>query len=238
MRFGRMSMIAVFVALLFTAGMVVATTVQAADRHSAQAVVDKAKVTFDDFMHDQKFTWFHHHLKDAKGLLIFPDVFKAGFIVGGSGGTGVLVVKDEKTCDWTNPAFYTIGSASLGLQIGAQSAEVIVMAMNQHAVDSLLASSVKFGGDASFAVGPLGEGAKSNIVADFISFAKAKGIYAGVSLEGSVVHVSDNLNGAYYGKEVRPTDIIVKKDVSNDGAMDFLTAVKKSTMGREGRCAS
>jgi SH3 domain-containing YSC84-like protein 1 len=238
MKFGRMSVIAVVVALLFTAGMVAATTVQAATRSDAQVVVDKAKLTFNDFMHDKKFTWFHDHLKDAKGLLIFPEVLKAGYIVGGSGGTGVLVVKDEKTCNWTDPAFYTIGSASIGLQIGAQSAEVIVMVMNQHAVDALLASSVKFGAGASFAVGPVGEGAKSNVMADFISFSKAKGIYAGVSLAGSVVDVRDSLNSAYYGREVRPADIIVKRDVSNKGAADFLAVVKMSTMGTEGRCAS
>jgi SH3 domain-containing YSC84-like protein 1 len=238
MKFSRISVIAVALALLFTAGMMVVNTVQAADRSDAQVIVDKAKMTFNDFMQDQKFSWFHDHLKDARGLLIFPQVFKAGWIIGGSGGTGVLVVKDEKTCNWTDPAFYTIGSASFGLQIGAQSAEVIVLVMNQHAVDSLLASSVKFGGDASFAVGPVGEGAESNVMADFISFAKAKGIYAGISLEGSVVSIRDSLNSAYYGKEVRPADIIVKKNVANEGADDFLATVKRSAMGTEGLCAS
>ena len=200
----------------------------ASDQSDAQAIVDKARVTFNDFMQDPKYTWLHENLKDAKGLLIFPQVLKAGFILGGSGGTGVLVVRDEKGCRWTETAFYTIGSVTFGLQIGGQAAEVIMMAMSQEAIDSLLSSSVKLGGDASFALGPVGEGAKANITADFISFAKAKGLYAGLNLEGSVVDVRDSLNSAYYGREVRPSDIIVKHDVENSGAHELLT-----TLGRE-----
>ncbi len=238
MKLEKIAVISIAAALLFAAGMVLATAAPAADKSDAQAIVEKAQITFNDFMNDKNLTWFHEHLKDAKGLLIVPQVLKAGYIIGGSGGTGVLVVKDEKTCDWTNPAFYTMGSVTLGPQIGAQSAEVIVMAMSRHAIDSLLASSVKFGGDASFAVGPIGEGAQSNIKADFVSFAKAKGIYAGVSLDGSVVKVRDNLNSAYYDKDVRPTDIIVKKDVANANAAGFLETIKSMSMGPGGKCSS
>jgi len=203
-----------------------------ADRSDAQAIVDKAKVTFNEFMQDKKYTWLHENLKNAKGLLIFPQVLKAGYIIGGSGGTGVLVVRDEKSCNWTEPAFYTIGSATFGLQIGGESAEVIMMAMSQKAIDSLLSSSVKLGGDTSFALGPVGEGAKANVTADFISFAKSKGLYAGLNLEGSVVETRDGLNSAYYGRDVRPVDIIVKKDVDNRGAHALL-----ATLLSEVRCS-
>ncbi len=72
----------------------------AADRDDARAIVDQARITFDNFMRDEHYTWLHDNLSHAKGLLIFPQILKAGFILGGSGGTGVLVVKDEKTCDW------------------------------------------------------------------------------------------------------------------------------------------
>ncbi len=203
--------------------------VAAADRSDAQAVIDKAKITFDEFMRDQNFTWLHENLKNAKGLLIFPQVLKAGYILGGSGGTGVLVVRDERTCDWSQPSFYTIGSVTLGLQIGGESSEVVMMAMTQKAIDSLLASSLKLGGDASFAVGPVGEGAKANITADFISFAKSKGLYAGLNLEGSVVDVRDSLNRAYYGRDVRPMDIIVKRDVENTGSDELLATLKRES---------
>ncbi len=230
MKDNKKRMIWTVVTALVTAGMLIITAGPAvsADREDAQAIVDKARITFDNFMRDEHYTWFHDNLKDAKGLLIFPQVLKAGFILGGSGGTGVLVVKDEKTCDWSNPAFYTIGSVTLGLQIGGESAEVIMMAMSQKAIDSLYASSVKLGGDTSVALGPIGEGAKANVTADFISFSKTKGAYAGINLEGSVVKVRDSLNRTYYGRSVQPVDIIVKKDVHNMGSQQFLATLKNA----------
>jgi len=189
-------LITAFLALVLSITTVVPAI--AADEEEAQGIVDKARVTFNNFMRDKNYTWLHENLKNAKGLLIFPQVLKAGFILGGSGGTGVLVVRDEKTENWSGPAFYTIGAVSFGLQIGGEAAEVIMMAMSQKAIDSLFASSFKLGGDTSIALGPVGIGAKGNITADFISFAKSKGIYAGINLEGSVVDVRDSLNKAYY----------------------------------------
>ena len=200
----------------------------AADSGEAQGIVDKARVTFNNFMRDSNYTWLHENLKEAKGLLIFPQVIKGGFIIGGSGGTGVLVVRDEKTNDWSQPAFYTIGSVSFGLQIGGEAAEVIMMAMSQKAIDSLFASSFKLGADISIAVGPVGGGAKGNVTADFISFAKSKGLYAGLNFEGSVVDVRDSLNKAYYGKNVSPVEIVAKKEVSNKGAAELRETLKKA----------
>ena len=203
------------------------------DMNSAQAMVDRARVTFNDFMNDQHYSWLHEHMKDAKGLLIFPQVLKGGFILGGSGGSGVLVLKDAKTCSWSEPAFYTVGSVTFGFQIGGESAEVLMMVMSQKAVDSLLSSSFKLGGDTSIALGPVGEGAKANITADFISFSKTKGLYAGINLEGSVVKVRDGLNSAYYGKTVSPADILIKKDVASSGARDFLSTLRKNLISNK-----
>lgn len=227
----KVSGIEKFVITAFLALALFATTVlpaMAADEEEAQGIVDKARVTFNNFMRDKNYSWLHENLKNVKGLLIFPQVLKAGFILGGSGGTGVLVVRDEKTEDWSEPAFYTVGAVSFGLQIGGEAAEVIMMAMSQKAIDSLFASSFKLGGDTSIAVGPIGIGAKGNITADFISFAKSKGIYAGINLEGSVVDVRDSLNNAYYGKAVRPVDIIAKKEVSNKGSERLREELKKA----------
>lgn len=207
----------------------IATPAIAADSDEAQGIVDRARVTFNNLMRDQNYTWLHEHLKEAKGLLIFPQVLKAGFFLGGSGGTGVLVVKDEKTGDWSQPAFYTIGSVTFGLQIGGEAAEVIMMAMSRKAIDSLFASSFKLGGDTSIALGPVGIGAKGNVTADFISFAKSKGLYAGLNLEGSMVDIRNSLNKAYYGKDVRPVDIVVKKDVVNEGSAELRETLKKAS---------
>ncbi len=203
------------------------------DTSAAQGLVDRARVTFNDFMRDTNYDWLHQNLDRAKGILIFPQVLKGGFIFGGSGGTGIFVVRDEKTGDWSEPAFYTIGSVTFGLQIGGESAQVVMLAMTQKAVDTLLTSSFKLGGDVSVALGPVGGGAKANVAvpnvtADFISFAKSKGLYAGLNLEGSVVAVRDTLNTAYYGRSVRPADIIVKRDVRNRGAAELQETLKKS----------
>jgi lipid-binding SYLF domain-containing protein len=210
-------------ALLITAVMPVSDS-RAGD---AQDIVDRARVTLNGFMRNEDYTWLHAHLKDAKGLLIYPQVIKAGFIFGGSGGTGVLVVRGEKTDDWSQPVFYTIGSATFGLQIGGEVAEVIVMAMSQKAIDSLLTSSFKLGGDTSVALGPVGAGAKGNVTADFISFAKSKGLYAGINVEGAVVNVRDSLNREYYGKEVSPADIIFKNEASNEGSEELRASLRK-----------
>lgn len=202
--------------------------VEAADHDEAQAIVDKARITFDSFARDKHYEYLNDNLKNVKGLLIFPQVLKAGFILGGSGGTGVLVARDSKTGNWSEPAFYTIGAISFGLQIGGEAAEVVMMIMNQKAVDSLLTTSVKLGGDTSIALGPVGAGAKGAITADIISFAKSKGIYAGLNLEGSVVKVRDGLNKAYYGRETSPAEIIVKQEVSNKGSARLRETLKKA----------
>jgi lipid-binding SYLF domain-containing protein len=225
------SFISAFVAaLLFVCWMfsITLTPAMASDQSEAQGIVDKARVTFNAFMRDSNYGWLHEHLKEAKGLLIFPQVIKGGFFLGGSGGTGVLVVRNAKTGDWSEPAFYTIGSVTFGLQIGGEAAEVIMMAMSQKAIDSLFASSFKLGADTSITLGPVGAGAKGNITADFISFAKSKGLYAGLNLEGSVVDVRDSLNRAYYGKEVRPVEIVVEKKVSNKESSELRTTLKKA----------
>jgi lipid-binding SYLF domain-containing protein len=202
-----------------------------ADREKAQALVDRARVTFSDFIRDPNYIWFRENIDHAAGVLIFPQVIKGGFIWGGSGGTGVLLVRDEKTGKWSGPAFYTIGSVTFGLQIGGEASEVVILAMTRKAINSLLSSSFKLGGDVSIALGPIGAGAKANadipnVTADFISFAKSKGLYAGLNLEGAVVAVRDSLNQAYYGKDVRPSNIVMKQDVNNRRSAELREALK------------
>ena len=207
---------------------VAAPGAMAADAEDAQGIVDKARVTFGEFMRDDNYSWMRDHLKDAKGVLIYPQVLKAGFILGGSGGTGVLLSRDGKTGAWSNPAFYTMGSVSFGLQIGGESAEVVLLVMSQKGMDSLLTSKFKLGGDASVALGPVGGGAKSDVTADFLSFAKSKGLYAGLNLDGSYIDVRESLNKAYYGQAVAPMEIIVKHSVSNKGADPLREELKKA----------
>lgn len=208
------------------------TPAAAKNPEQAQDLVDQARITFNDFMHDPHYAWLHDNVKNAKGILIFPQVLKGGFIWGGSGGTGVFLVRDERTGDWSEPAFYTIGSVTFGLQIGGQAAQVLMLAMTEKAIDSMLSTSFKLGGEASVAAGPYGAGAKAqadlpSVTADFLTFAKAKGLYAGLNLEGAVVAVRDSLNATYCGRDVRPSDIIVRNDCSNRGADELREALRE-----------
>ena len=229
-RAGRIGIRVFAFATILAAIFLVAATprAMAADMEDAQGIVDKARVTLSAFMRDKDYQWLRENIKNAKGVLIYPQVLKAGFILGGSGGTGVLLAKDSKTGEWSDPAFYTLGSVSYGLQIGGEAAEVVVLVMSQKGVDALLTSKFKLGGDTSIALGPVGAGAKANITADFISFAKSKGLYAGLNLDGSYLDVREKLNKAYYGKEATPVDIIAKKSVRNLEAVPLKEELKKA----------
>ncbi len=198
----------------------------------AQNIVDKATLTFNDFMRDPKYVWLHEHLNQAKGILIFPEVIQGGLGVGGSGGTGVLLVRDPSG-KWGYPAFYTTASIHFGPLIGAEVKEVVMVAMTQKAIDSLRSSSFEMGGEVSAALGPVKTGEKMtvnipNISADFVAFAKSRGLYAGLDLGGTDIKVRHNLNVAYYHAGVQPDDIIIKKDVSNRGATELLETLNKA----------
>src|SRR5262249_6230315 len=150
------------------------------------------------------------------------QVVKAGFIIGGSGGRCVLVVRGEK--GWNGPAFYTIATASAGFQAGIQSSEIVGLIRTQKAIDSFMSNSFKAGGDASIAVGPVGAGAAATPNADIVFYSRSKGIYGGLDISGAVFKPTEEYNKAYYGKEASPIDIIVRGSVHNPTAKAALTA--------------
>jgi len=205
----------------------------AGDDLKPQILVDEALLTLNNFVKQADMEWFTNHLKDSKGVFIVPQLLKAGFIFGGSGGRGVVLIRNAKTGQWSQPAFYSIGSVSFGLQIGAESSEVIIQIRTQRGLESLYGTSFKLGGDTSVALGPVGIGAAGKgVTADLVSFSRAQGAYAGLSLDGSMIKVNDDFNKAYYGKSVRPVDILVKKDVSNSGSANLRKALAKAEKGK------
>ena len=174
-------------------------------------------------------------LKKAKGVYIAPEVLRGAFIVGASGGSGVLLVRGDKG-QWNGPAFYTIGEASFGFQAGADKSEVMLLIMSDRGVSAMLASSVKLGADTSVAAGPVGAGATAetaNVSADVLSFARAKGLYAGASLEGAVMAKREGLNEAYYSKQdITPTEILIKGVPVNKQANPLKAEVDKLASGK------
>jgi lipid-binding SYLF domain-containing protein len=205
------------------------------DAADAKALVEKAKLTMDKFSTDPAMGGFRDAVKRAKGVFISPQVLRGAFIIGVSGGSGVLLARDEKANKWGGPAFYTVGEASFGLQAGGDAQEVVLLAMTERGVTKLLSASTKLGTDASVAAGPVGAGVTAEtagLSADIISFALSKGVFMGVSLEGAVVGVRGALNKAYYGKEVNPTDILIRQSVTNPQAAPLLAAVVKVAGGK------
>jgi lipid-binding SYLF domain-containing protein len=206
----------------------IVTSVNAKDGTKQQLLVDQARITFKSFMIDKKMAWFREHMNKAKGFLIIPDLIQGAWFIGGSGGRGVLVVKDQTTGSWSQPAFYTIGSLSLGIQFGGEKSEIIMTIFTQEGLDRLYSSSFKFGGDASIAAGPVGGGAKADVMTDFVSYVRSKGVFAGISLEGAIVKANYEWNELYYGKKVSPVGIIKHKLVSNPGSAELLNTIQNS----------
>ena len=206
-----------------------AMSASAADPLEQQQLVDKAKMTIEAFAADPSVGPATRELKgEAKALFIVPQFLRGALVFGGAGGSGVLLVRDEKTKQWSEPAFYTIGSASFGLQIGGDVSEMIFVVRSQKGLEEFYRTDFKLGADVSMAVGPVGEGGSAKgITADMVSYAKKKGVFAGIAVDGSVIAVSDDSNAAYFGKPVRPTDIIVKQDVSNPKSADLRNAAAK-----------
>jgi len=219
-------------ALLVATALVLPEPAMADDAQDARQMVEKARLAFENFMADKDLGPSVRSLvKRAKGVLIYPQVLKGAFIFGASGGSGAMLAYDDKTGKWGGPAFYTIGEASFGLQIGGEASEVILVALTDRGVASLLSTSAKLGADVGIAVGPVGAGAEAataNLSADLVSYSRSKGLYAGISLEGAVVAVRDGLNKAYYGKEVTPTAILIQREVTNPQAAGLIGAVSKA----------
>ena len=190
-----------------------------------QAHIAAAQVTLSNFLRDPDMDWLQRNFHRAKAVMITPEVVKAGFIFGGSGGRALVVARDPTTGGWVGPAFYAMATASVGFQAGISVAEGVTLVMTEKGFNSLLATSFKIGGDASVAAGPVGAGARSDIVADLITFNRAKGVYGGLNLDGTVVTPSDDWNASFYGKSVLPPDILVRTSVHNEAADKLLAQV-------------
>jgi len=188
-----------------------------------EKLVNASEATLSNFMRDPEMKWLQQNFGRAKAVMISPEIVKAGFIFGGSGGRAIVVAKADGK--WVGPAFYTMATASVGFQAGVAVSEMVTLVMTDKGLNSLLAASFKMGGDASVAAGPVGAGAKSDVVADLITFTRAKGIYGGLNLDGTLVNLTDDWNKAYFGKAVLPPDILVRANVSNRHADKLLAGV-------------
>ena len=210
------------IAAIVAAGLTACATQPTSTAEPDKLVAD-ARTTLSNFLRDPDQTWIQQNLNRARGVLIAPQIVRAGFIFGGSGGRGVLVARDGRT--WAGPAFYDLATASVGFQAGVDVSEVVIVVMTEKGLNSLLSPSFKIGGDASIAAGPVGAGARADVTADLIAFTRAKGVYGGLNLDGTVVNTNNAWNSAYYGRSVLAPDILIRRSVTNPNAAPLLQAV-------------
>ena len=144
-------------------------------------------------------------LDRAEAVAVFPGVLKAGFVVGGRGGSGLI--SRRVTGGWSAPAFFKLGGASVGLQIGASKTDFVLLFMNEDAVRGLLEDKFEMGGEASAAAGPVGRAASAttNLTLDagILSYSRSRGLFAGLELKGAVINPDNNLNEALYGLKAK-----------------------------------
>ncbi len=161
------------------------------------------------------------YIERARAVMIYPAIFKGGFIIGGEGGSGVLLAKSADG-SWSDPAFYTLAGGSIGLQIGGQVSKVCFTVMTDGGLDAILQNNFKFGGDLSVAVGPYGAGTEAatttNLDVDIYSFSSAVGLFGGGSLAGAAMIVRESFMQGYYGQAVTARQIVVDRKFSNPQA--------------------
>jgi len=146
-------------------------------------------------------------------MVIIPRSLRGGFIFGASGGNAVMVARNDDG-SWSEPTFFTIGSLSFGLQIGGEASEIVLLVMTKRGVEQMLSTSVKLGADLTLAAGPIGGGGKAQTV-DVLAFARSRGLYGGISLEGAILKARHSWNRDYYGADVSPVDIIYRQTVAH-----------------------
>lgn len=190
---------AVGAAVIASAALFATAPAQAADQ---MTVLNQSAITVEKMRYDPTFGPSRDILRHARAVLIVPQLIKGGFIFGAEGGDGVLLQRLGR--GWSAPAFYTIGSASFGLQIGLQEARFVMFIMNERALRAIEQSKFTFGGAAGLTVITLGANARAatstNLTGDIIVWASTKGAYGGLTLEGSVLAPKNDANAQFYGR--------------------------------------
>jgi SH3 domain-containing YSC84-like protein 1 len=180
-------------------------------------------------------------LRSAKGAMICPRIFKAGFFFGGEGGSCVLLARAGNGT-WSYPAFYTIGSGSFGFQFGISDSQLLMLIMTEKGLAAVLDSQMKLGANASVAVATFGAGIGGStttaVGADIVAFAASRGLFGGVALEGSVMSTNTEWNQRYYGQAYAARQLVMQMQGSNPGAdplRELLTRFGTKTTATTGR---
>lgn len=185
-----------------------------------QSVVDRATLTIQGMMGQQEGRDARQLMSRARGVLVCPQVFQAGFILGGKGGNCVLSGKLAR--GWSAPSFYDLSSGSIGLQVGVQDSEVMLIVLTDRGLQALIDDQFQFGGTAGVSFATYGTGVSGGITtalkADIVAFSRSRGLFAGLSLDGSFLSVKSRWNALYYGRPVASQQLVLQGEGQNPGA--------------------
>ncbi len=200
-----------------------------------EELVVRAQFTVEAMAENQEFgSLARKYMKNAKGVVVIPTMVKGAFMFGGEGGSGVMLVRSE-TGVWSYPAFYTLGSVSWGLQIGGSVSQVMLLLMTDKGVKAIVDDKkLKLGADLGVALGPVGGGAEAGLTlgsVDVMVYSMSKGLYLGISLEGSIVEPRESLNEEYYGELLVTRPIVMEGKYINrhaDNLRDALANISRA----------
>lgn len=207
--------------LAVTLGVTTMTGAQAASKDEAQETVDAATLALRDLTNNGAHPTVKILLRDARAVMIFPRILKGGIGIGGEGGRGVMLARSADG-RWSYPSFYGMGSFSIGLQLGVQETRMLIIIMTDEALEKLMDGTFKFGGDLSAVA--INDGLDKELSTttsrdDIYYYAETeRGLFAGISLEGSDIDWQRKTSRNYYGEEVNPTEILIDQSVSNPEA--------------------
>jgi lipid-binding SYLF domain-containing protein len=166
-------------------------------------------------------------LERAEAIVVFPSVLKGGFVFGGHRGRGIVSVR-ERGRGWSPPAFVTLTGGSFGLQIGGQAVDLVLVVMNRRGVERLLANQFKIGADTAVAAGPVGREAEAStdlqMRAEILSYSRARGLFAGVTIKGSVIKADADANARFYGRPLGVRDIVLHGRASPKPPVELWTS--------------
>ncbi len=198
------------------------------DISSQKELLVRAQSTLESMLSNPDYPSLLNLATRAKAILIIPSMLKLSFLIGGHGGSGVLLARgaDNK---WSHPAFYTIGGINYGFQIGGQSSELILTVMSEKGLRALLDHELTLGADAGASIGTIGRGAHAATGlgqdADVYAFARSEGLYVGISLDGTIITPDRGWDEAFYGKGATPEAILIERRFTSPDAEKLVNAM-------------
>lgn len=199
------------------------TSVKSQDKQKEQDKIDASTKVLQDFV-QMKEKIPQELMEVTQGIIVVPKLINAGFVVGGKRGKGIAMVKLPDG-SWSDPVFVTVTGGSVGLQAGIQSVDLVLIFKNRETLQNIGERSVQLGGDVSVTAGPLGRSSTAStdtkLEAEVYSYSRSKGLFAGISLGGSVIGIDENANQAFYGENENAKTLFAKTTSTSENVQQL-----------------